>query len=80
MPDPVRTRRTHNCPACRTPGVPDSRLACVPCWYRLPADLRGRVWNAYDSRNTHPRNHALAVRAAITWYRENSPTTEAVPS
>lgn len=37
---------THTCPGCGCSDVPLDRLACRACWYRLPGDMRLRIWAA----------------------------------
>lgn len=65
------TAPTHGCPGDCGAQVPRHRLACPPCWYRLPAPLRDEVNAAYRARRSDPRRHSLALRAALGWYRAN---------
>lgn len=63
---------THDCPACRMPGVPRSRLACPADWYRLPGPLRDAVWRGYRARpRDNGESHMAALTAALAWYRAN---------
>jgi hypothetical protein len=41
--------RNHGChwPGC-TKQVPPAMWGCRPHWYRIPAELRGRIWRAYS--------------------------------
>ena len=71
---------THPCPGCQTPGVPRHQLACKPCWFRLPQDLRDAVNGTYRAKSYAKRPetrsravvaHRQALAAAMTWYRAN---------
>lgn len=43
-----RQTRKHHChwPGCQV-QVPPALWGCKPHWFRLPKDLRDRIWNAY---------------------------------
>lgn len=60
---------THGCPGCGVLIGP-SGLACVACWYLLPADIRDEVNRAYRCRMNDPARHRAAIIAVIEWYRE----------
>ncbi len=75
MTTPAVRDTTHRCPGCNVPGVVRSRLACKPCWYRLPADLRNAVNGSFYHRQRNPAAHRAAVFAAMTWYREHRQAT-----
>lgn len=62
---------THICPGCGKTGIARSRLACVPCWGRLPQDLRDAVWRGWKVRAVYPMQHRAAVVAAMDWYRRD---------
>lgn len=73
----------HDCPGCGKPGVPQSQLACKPCWFKLPLDLRNAINGSYRARTNArlPNTRSAAVRAhrqalanAMAWYRGNRPT------
>jgi len=65
------TSRTHSCPGGCGGQVPQHQLSCKPCWFRLPAPLRGVVTAAYRQRQRDPRPHREALRAARRWYHDN---------
>ena len=55
---------------CQVPGCDDqidpSRLMCRRHWYRVPKQLRDRVWATWQSgRGTSSTEHQIAVRLAI---------------
>lgn len=58
----------HNCPGCDKPGIPYHKLACGPCWRRLPGPMRVAVLKGGSSR-------LHAVSNALTWYRHNRQDT-----
>lgn len=61
---------THACPGgCRT-QVPYARLACPPCWTRLPLPLKLEVSDSYRRRALDPVRHLKAVGDVGRWYRE----------
>jgi hypothetical protein len=62
---------THGCPGDCGARVPRRLLACKPCWFRLPTGLRDAVNDAYRRRRADPTAHRDALRAAMTWYRDN---------
>ena len=63
---------THQCPAPRcNRQVQEDRLACRTDWYRLPKDLRDRVWAAWYGGGAGSPEHSEVVREAIEWYRAN---------
>ncbi len=70
----------HPCPGCQASGVPHHQLACEPCLFRLPQDLRNAVdgtWRAKsyakrpESRSAAVVAHRRAIAAAMQWYRDN---------
>lgn len=68
---------THLCPGRGAVGVPQHQLACRPCWFLLPADLRNAVNGTYRARARTGTDfaavaaHRRAITAAMTWYREH---------
>lgn len=69
---PLTSRQTtHACPGGCDAQVPRHQLACKPCWFRLPADLRNAVNGTFYHRQADPRAHRAALVAATTWYREH---------
>lgn len=74
-----QTRQHH----CHWPGcpkqVPPAKWGCAAHWYRLPAQLRVRVWNAYrpgQERDGRPSADYLAVaRAVEEWIRDHGEAT-----
>lgn len=61
--------RTHKCPGCDRTDIPRALLACRPCWWRLPLDLRNRINAAHQAGP--PIDHLRAVGEAARWYRDN---------
>lgn len=60
---------THDCPGGCGRQVPRHHLACPTDWYRLPAELRGRISALYQR---DPLAHAGAIGEAFRWYREHA--------
>lgn len=64
--------RNHTChwPGC-TKQVPPAMWGCKPHWFRLPVDLRGRIWRAYrpgQERDLRPSaDYIAAARAVQDW-------------
>ena len=61
----------HQCPGGCGKRIPNSLLACSMHWYRVPRDLRHKIWQAYLRLARYPRNErarrehaALCVEAA----------------
>lgn len=54
----------HDCPGGCGRSVPRAKLACLDCWYLLPADLR-RPLDRFGGRKLEH------VSRALQWYREN---------
>ncbi len=67
----LRRDDTHGCSGDCGAWVPRGRLACPPCWYRLPGDLRAAVNEAYRHRSVNPAAHRAALADAMNWYRNN---------
>ena len=69
---------THRCPGCGRDVVNRTRLACRPCWYRLPETLRDKLNDAYRRRRSNPDNsaalsdHFAVLRECADWYREDN--------
>ena len=69
----------HDCPGHCGRRVARSRLACAPCWFRLPEQMRATVTRADNIRRRKPRDadairgHRSAIVAAFNWYRDNTP-------
>lgn len=61
----------HECPGKCGALVVRSMLACKPCWYRLPAEIRDQVNFTYRQRISNPMGHIRAVAEASSWYRNN---------
>jgi hypothetical protein len=65
------TDDVHACPGRCGGEARHARLACKPCWFRLPKPLRELVGSAYRRRSSDPVAHMRAVHAAVDWYRDN---------
>jgi hypothetical protein len=57
----------HACPGCNRIAVHNRRLACRPCWFRLPKQHRQAVT---DAKPGTPQ-HRAALFHALTWYSQN---------
>ena len=66
--------RSHHChwPGC-TAQVPPAMWGCKPHWFRLPGDLRNRIWRAYrpgQERDMSPSEDYLTVANEVQdWIR-----------
>lgn len=63
--------REHRCPGGCGATVKFERVACYPCWWRLPAPLRLTVQKTYNNRDVVPSAWHQAVNDAIDWYKDN---------
>jgi hypothetical protein len=61
----------HSCPGNCGRSVSRARFACLPCWERLPTELRAEISDAYRAQPLGTR-HRAAMRAATEWYRSNA--------
>ena len=66
MPDP-----THECPCGCGAQIERDKLACKRGWFRLPADLRHSINQAYRLRHSVPAAHSQVLAEALAWYRDN---------
>lgn len=64
-----RAGDTHSCPAGCGAQVPQHLYACRVDWYRLPPEIRNRIWAAY--RGGMAGEHMNAMTAAAVWYEDN---------
>ncbi len=62
---------THECPGCHNAQIEYNKLACKPCWYRLPASLRRQINGAWRLGVLGRAAHVKALREALAWYREH---------
>lgn len=71
-----QTRR-HLChwPGCQT-EVPPAMWGCRPHWYKLPKEIRGAIWRAYEigqeNRLDPSPAYIAAARAAQEWIAANA--------
>jgi hypothetical protein len=69
--------RNHEChwPGCQQ-QVPPATWGCKPHWYRLPKDLRDRIWRAYrpgQEKDGRPSRHYVEVaREVQAWIQANT--------
>lgn len=63
---------THPCPADCGQEVPHHRYACRADWYRLPREIRDRIWAAH--RGQLAGEHSDAMAAARVWYAQHPRT------
>ena len=61
---------THACPGRCGVQVARALLSCKPCWRRLPASIRRKIWRTHTDGTT--ADHIKAVQEALAWYRDNS--------
>jgi hypothetical protein len=66
----------HPCPGGCGARLPGNRLACTPCWVRLPNPLRNDLVRSYRERGDSPMRHFAAVALTRQWYRDNPRTPE----
>ncbi len=72
----ARQLRRHDChwPGCQR-QVPPAKWGCPEHWYKLPPDLRSRIWRAYQigqEEDGRPSAAYLAVASeAQEWIREH---------
>lgn len=72
----VYRRSMHHCPGLCGRDVHNARYACVPCWLRLPAELRaGIIDTSHLGTLEMRRREALGV--AGRWYRDNRTPADA---
>lgn len=62
---------THDCPGGCGRQVSPERLACRPDWYRLPKDIRDRIWREWYGAGPGTQTHRTAISYAYAWYRDN---------
>ncbi len=55
--------------------IPPSLFMCKPHWFRLPRNLRARIWAAYvpgqEIRKDPTPRYVAAATAAHNWIRDN---------
>lgn len=72
------TRQSHMChwPGCRQ-AVPPRMWGCRTHWYRLPKELRDRIWETYRPGQEIDKNPSVeyieAAREVQAWIRQNHP-------
>lgn len=59
--------RTHDCPGHCGRRVARPRFACVPCWYRLPIELRRAITHGWR-KGALSGEHRAAMFNARDWY------------
>lgn len=64
--------KLHACPGNCNTRVPPRHVACRPCWWRLPAEIRKDITATY---RRDMAAHRQALQAAIQWYRDNPRST-----
>lgn len=65
-------KNSHACPGgCGAVAVPDRMVACRPCWFRLPPEIRLDVWRAFRQHGTGSPGHHRALSAAYAWWTAN---------
>lgn len=60
--------KLHACPGNCGTRVPSRHVACRPCWFRLPAELRDAIHTNY---RRDPAKHRQALKDAIQRYQAN---------
>lgn len=66
-------RLPHACPGGCGAQVAYNRLACPPCWAKLPRTLQQDVTTGWARKNVDPLRHLRAVRAAMAWFKAEQP-------
>jgi hypothetical protein len=61
----------HNCPGGCDRTVPRHLLACSPCWWRMPEEMRKEINIAYARRAHDPAGHRRVIVEAYQWFRAN---------
>lgn len=61
--------RYHKCPGCAEAEVPETMLACLPCWRRLPEPVKAEVSATRRLPLTDPRRRN-ALLAAMNEFRK----------
>lgn len=66
------TCHAHDCPT----RVPEAMFMCRGHWFRLPKEMRDRVWAAYvpgqEIDKTPSREYLEVAREAIDWLKEKT--------
>lgn len=62
--------RTHTCPGGCGRDVANARYACLPCWARLPVELRAAIIDTSHLGTLEARRREALV-AAGSWLREH---------
>ena len=74
---------SHICPAPHcSEDVPDHMLMCKPHWFKVPVQIRSRVWRAWKKlqsalpadREQASSEHGQAIHAAIESLRTGGPS------
>lgn len=79
--DYVRSQGQERDHHCHWPGcpiqVPPARWGCQPHWYRLPANLRTRIWRAYrpgQEKDLKPSpEYRIVATEVMAWIFKNDP-------
>lgn len=61
--------RYHKCPGCGEVEVPETMLACLPCWRSLPEPVKAEVSATRRYPITHQRRRE-ALLAAMREFRQ----------
>lgn len=62
--------RTHTCPGGCGRDVANARYACLPCWSRLPVELRSAIIDTSHLGTLESRRRE-ALTSAGAWLREH---------
>lgn len=68
-PCPARVRQGKGEPRRCIRPVPDDQFACKTDWFRLPKEIRRRIWRYWENGDVD--EHAKAMLDAVTWYERN---------
>lgn len=58
---------THRCPGCRAIDVSNARLACLPCWRKLPKPVRDKVYATSKMPLLDPKRQQALMAARRAW-------------
>lgn len=78
--DYVRTQRQDRRHTCHWPGceaqVPPAMWGCKTHWFKLPADLRRAIWDAYvpgqEQRMDPSHEYLVVARKVQAWIKAQS--------
>ena len=64
--------RSHKCPGCNMPDIPNHRMSCGNCWRLLPERLRRRIGQAWRDRHEASAEQKRVIRESMAFLRERT--------